>query len=136
MGHTSKTPLSWVEEGIDLKMFWDGGRGGVPLIYDVTNKKINCNRKQLKEMKLKKRKCKSERNRQQLRSKSLNRDALLLQWMIKYKRNNYEWEWHTSGKLPVRLIFLWFQAGTYGCFIMFYFERSIKVWPVYPFVIM
>ena len=28
--------------------------GGVSLVYDVTNEKINCNRKQAKEMKLKK----------------------------------------------------------------------------------
>ena len=45
-----------------------------------------------------------------MRSKSLNRDALLLQSMIKYKITNYEWERYTSGRLPLWLIFLWFQA--------------------------
>ena len=112
-----------------------GGREGVPLVYDVTKEKINSNQKQSKEMKLNKGKYKNDTKRWQLCSKSLNGDALLAQWMIKYKTTNYEWERHTSGRLPVRLIFLWFQAGTYSCFIMFYFERSIKVRPVHPFAI-
>ena len=55
--------------------------------------------------------------------------------MIKYNRTNCEWERHTSGRLPVWLIFLWFQAGAYGCFTMFHFERSTKVRPVHPFAI-
>ena len=47
---------------IDFKMLWDRARG-VPLVYDVTNKKINCNWKQAKEMKRKKEKCKNDTNR-------------------------------------------------------------------------
>ena len=58
-----RRPLVGWRKVLILRCFGKGGGGGVPLIYDVTNKKINCNRKQLKEMKLKKRKCKSERNR-------------------------------------------------------------------------
>ena len=39
------------------------GEGGVPLVYDVTNEKINCNQKQAKETKSKKGKCKNDTNR-------------------------------------------------------------------------
>ena len=46
-----------------LRFFGMGGRGGFPLVYDVTNEKTNCNRKQTKEMKRKKEKCKSDTNR-------------------------------------------------------------------------
>ena len=34
------------EEVVDFNVFWDREEGGVPLVYDVTNEKINCNRKQ------------------------------------------------------------------------------------------
>lgn len=47
---------------IDFKMFWDGG-GGVPLVYDITKEKINCNGKQAKKMKRKKEKYKNDTNR-------------------------------------------------------------------------
>ena len=52
-GHTFKMPLSWGgEEGLLIsRCFEMGGEGGVPLVYDVINEKINCNRKQAKEMK-------------------------------------------------------------------------------------
>ena len=36
---------------IDFNIFWDGGRGIVPLVNEVTIEKINCNGKQVKEMK-------------------------------------------------------------------------------------
>ena len=39
------------------------GVGGVPLVYDVRNEKINCNRKQAKEMKRKKEKCENKINK-------------------------------------------------------------------------
>ena len=39
-----------------LRCFGMRGRGGVPLVHDVTNEKINCYRKQAKEMKRKKEK--------------------------------------------------------------------------------
>ena len=64
---------------IDFKMFWDEGREGVPLVYDVTNEKINSNQKQSKEMKLNKGKYKNNTKRWQLCSKLLNGDALLAQ---------------------------------------------------------
>ena len=44
------------EEVVDFNVFWDREEGGVPLVYDVTNEKINCNRKQAKEMTRKKEK--------------------------------------------------------------------------------
>ena len=46
-----RRPLVGGRGVIDFKMFWDGENEGVPLVYNVTNKKINCNRKQAKEMK-------------------------------------------------------------------------------------
>ena len=63
-GHTFKTSLSWgVERGsLILRCFGMGERGGVPLVYDVTNEKIYCNRKQAKEMK-KKEKCENDTNK-------------------------------------------------------------------------
>ena len=45
-----------------LRCFGIGG-GGVPLVYDVRNEKINCNLKQGKEMKRKKEKCKGDINK-------------------------------------------------------------------------
>ena len=39
------------------------GVGGVPLVYDVRNEKINCNRKQAKEMKRKKKNVKTKQIR-------------------------------------------------------------------------
>ena len=44
---------------IDFKMFWDRG-GGVPLVYEVANENTDCNRKEAKEMKRNKEKCKSD----------------------------------------------------------------------------
>ena len=42
------------EEVVDFNLFWDREEGGIPLVYDVKNEKINCNRKQAKEMTRKK----------------------------------------------------------------------------------
>ena len=49
------------EEVVDFNVFWDSEEGGVPLVYDVTNEKINCNRKQAKEMTRKKEKHKNDK---------------------------------------------------------------------------
>ena len=49
------------EEVVDFNVFWDREEGGVPLVYDVTNEKINCNRKQAKEMTRKKEKHKNDK---------------------------------------------------------------------------
>ena len=57
MNHTLKTFLSLGGGGeggegfIDFNIFWDGVRGIVPLVNEVTIEKINCNGKQVKEMK-------------------------------------------------------------------------------------
>ena len=52
MNHTLRRSLVWGGEGfIDFNIFWDGGRGIAPVVYEVTIEKINCNRKQAKEMK-------------------------------------------------------------------------------------
>ena len=49
------------EEVVDFNLFWDREEGGTPLVYDVTNEKINCNQKQAKEMTRKKEKHKNHK---------------------------------------------------------------------------
>ena len=61
-GHTTKTSLSWGGGSWILRCFGMGG-GGVPLVYDITKEKINCNGKQAKKMKRKKEKYKNDTNR-------------------------------------------------------------------------
>ena len=52
----------WGGESLILRCFGRGG-GGVPLVYDITKEKINCNGKQAKKMKRKKEKYKNDTNR-------------------------------------------------------------------------
>ena len=61
-GHTTKMSLSWGGGSLIWRCFGRGG-GGVPLVYDITKEKINCNGKQAKKMKRKKEKYKNDTNR-------------------------------------------------------------------------